>query len=279
MGSTPPIGRRSCVAAVPRGVAGPLLLAALLAVAVGGCSGAIVGHRPSAADAPSGSAPVSAHDARRTVRVPCADAVRVSIIGDSYTSGSLVGGNGPANWTEVARQLLAADGYPVDLAVLGLSGSGYVRVGGTGMTFTDAIPGAVTDQTQLVVVFGSINDGSSAPAAVASSAALALAADRSSCAAGARGDHRAAVDRRQSAGESACHPGCGGDDGRGPPGVQLCRPAGGGLVRRRVGSLIGSDGLHPTDAGHRHLAELIAPQDRGCHRHDQWRVLNLTDPT
>jgi len=64
----------------------------------------------------------------------------------------------------VARGLLDADGYPVELAVLGLSGSGYVRVGGTGKTFTDGVTEVVNDMTQLVVVFGSINDGSSAPA-------------------------------------------------------------------------------------------------------------------
>ena len=144
-----------------------LLLAALLAVTVGGCSVATSSSN-SAVDVPSTSVAIST-----TPPVP-RDAVRVSIIGDSYTSGSIVGGNGPANWTEVARQLLAADRYPVDLSVQGLSGSGYVRLGGTGITFTDAILEAVTDQTQLVVVFGSINDGSSAPAAVASSAELAL---------------------------------------------------------------------------------------------------------
>jgi lysophospholipase L1-like esterase len=171
-----------------------------------------------------------------------------------------VGGNGPANWTEVARQLLAADGYPVDLSVLGLSGSGYVRVGGTGMTFTEAITGAVTDQTQLVVVFGSINDGSIGSAEVASSAALALQRiDRAAPQAlvmiigpqwidGNPPANLLAI-RDALATTVAAH-----------PRASFVDPLAEGWFDGAFVSLIGNDGLHPTDAGHRHLAELIAPR-------------------
>jgi len=230
-----------------------LLLAALLAVTVGGCSVATSSSN-SAVDVPSTSVAIST-----TPPVP-RDAVRVSIIGDSYTSGSIVGGNGPANWTEVARQLLAAGGDPVDLSVQGLSGSGYVRLGGTGMTFTDAIPGAVTDQTQLVVVFGSINDGSSAPAAVASSAELALQ----------RIDQAAPqalvviigpqwIDADPPANLLAIRDALATTIGAHPR-VSFVDPLAEGWFAGQWATLIGSDGLHPTDAGHRHLAELITPR-------------------
>ena len=184
----------------------------------------------------------------------------MAIIGDSYTSGSMVGGNGAANWTAVAQGLLAADGYQVDLAVLGLSGSGYVRVGGTGLTFTEGVPKVVSDQTQLVVVFGSLNDGASAPGAVAASAELAL-----------QGIDRAAPSTR------IVIIGPQWIDGDPPANLLAIRDALASTVGRHArltfvdplaegwfagasAALIGNDGLHPTDAGHRHLAELITPR-------------------
>ena len=186
--------------------------------------------------------------------------VTVAIIGDSYTSGSAVGGNGAANWTAVARGLLDADGYPVELAVLGLSGSGYVRVGGTGKTFTDGVAEVVTDLTQLVVVFGSINDGSSAPAEVAASAALALR----------RIDLAAPqaliliigpqwIDGNPPANMLAIRDAVASTVTT-QPRVTFVDPLAEGWFGGASSSLIGSDGLHPTDAGHRHLAELIAPR-------------------
>jgi lysophospholipase L1-like esterase len=182
----------------------------------------------------------------------------VAIIGDSYTSGSAVGGNGAANWTAVARDLLEADGYPVDLAVLGLSGSGYVRAGGTGLTFTEGVPKIVTDRTQLVVIFGSINDGASAPDAVAASAAQALQ-NVDLVAPGVRiviigpqwinGDPPANL--------LAIRDGLASTVG-GRARLTFVDPLAEGWFGDSSAALIGSDGLHPTDAGHRHLAELIA---------------------
>jgi len=238
----------------------------LVAVGVGACSGQS-SESTSAADAPPTSLATStslesstSFATSTTLGTAATDAVRVSIVGDSYTSGSAVGGNGPANWTAVARRLLADDGYPVDLSVLGLSGSGYVRVGGTGTTFTDAIPGAVTDQTQLVVVFGSINDGSSDPAAVASSAELAL--QRIDLAApqalvmiigpqwiDADPPANLLAIRDAVATAVAAH-----------PRASFVDPLAEEWFGGAASSLIGRDGLHPTDAGHRHLAELIAPR-------------------
>jgi lysophospholipase L1-like esterase len=232
----------------------------LLAWIVGGCSGGSgSGSATVAASAPSGASGAGP-DSGAPADGAAAEVVHVAIIGDSYTSGSAIGGNGAANWTSVARDLLAADGYPLDLAVLGLSGSGYVRVGGTGLTFTGGVPTVVTERTQLVVVFGSINDGSSAPAAVAASAAEAMqridraAPDAQILIIGPQwidGDPPASLlaIRDAVASTVATH-----------PRLVFVDPLAEGWFGHESASLIGSDGLHPTDAGHRHLAELIAPR-------------------
>jgi len=184
----------------------------------------------------------------------------VSIIGDSYTSGSAVGGNGAANWTAVARDLLDADGYPVDLAVLGLSGSGYVRVGGTGLTFTDGVRKVVTDRTQLVVIFGSLNDGAMSPGAVAASAAQALR-DVDLAAPSVRiviiGPQW--IDEDPPANLLAVRDALASTVG-GHARLTFVDPLAEGWFGGASCALIGSDGLHPTDEGHRHLAELIAPR-------------------
>ncbi len=243
----------------PRRGAIALIFVALIVVGLaGGCFGA-----------PSGSTVPLASSAAVATRAPDSGSpavhgapatVKVAIIGDSYTSGSTVGGNGAANWTAVARQLLAAGGYPVDLEVLGLSGSGYVRVGGTGLTFTDGVPRVVTDLTQLVVIFGSLNDGSSVPGAVSASAARAL-----------QGIDLAAP------GAQIVIIGPQWIDGDPPANLLAIRdavvstvstharltfvdPLADGWFGGESAALIGSDGLHPTDEGHRHLAELIAPR-------------------
>jgi lysophospholipase L1-like esterase len=242
-------------------IASGVFVVALLALVISGCSGGTSG---STAALPSSAVESTAADSVRSPSGTTADAVTVAIVGDSYTSGSAVGGNGAANWTAVARGLLDADGYPVELAVLGLSGSGYVRVGGTGKTFTDGVTEVVNDTTQLVVVFGSINDGSSAPAEVAKSAALALrridnaAPQAEIIIIGPQwidGDPPANMLAIRDAVASAAtiH-----------PRVTFVDPLAEGWFGGASSSLIGSDGLHPTDAGHRHLAELIAPRIAGA---------------
>jgi lysophospholipase L1-like esterase len=178
-------------------------------------------------------------------------ATRVLVVGDSYTAGTPIGGLGPAGWAHLVADDL---GITVDVAAAG--GSGYVAKGPTGHTFTDLVSAAGTGY-DAVVFFGSRNDPG----------------DRTAVQTGA---NRAFIAAR------AATP-----DGKllvvGPPWVNAKPPASIQAVRVAVQNaataagatfvdpldrgwfydrpeLIGSDGVHPTDAGHRYLADLIGPE-------------------
>lgn len=86
---------------------------------------------------------------------------RVLIIGDSYTAGSNEGGRDEANWTEIVGTLVDAE-VPVDYESLGLGGSGYIAKGTSGKTFLDGAKQIVHPNTDVVVIFGSLNDAENA---------------------------------------------------------------------------------------------------------------------
>ncbi|MET0865609.1 MAG: SGNH/GDSL hydrolase family protein [Nakamurella sp.] len=189
---------------------------------------------------------------------PAAGQVSIVIIGDSYTSGAAQGGNGARNWTALAENALLAAGYPVDLTVLGLSGSGYVRIGSTGMTFGDGVDAVVDPQTQLVMIFGSVNDGISDPVSVADAARRAL--DRLAILAPAAeivivGPQW--VDDTPPAGllaiRDALSAAVTAADAR------FIDPLAAGWFSGAATAMIGDDGLHPTDTGHVYLADLLTP--------------------
>ena len=87
--------------------------------------------------------------------------IRVSIIGDSYTSGSNQGGNADANWVRVLGLKLENE-RRIRLAtqLLAVGGSGYTRpgAGDDKSTFVDRAA-RVDPDSDLVVFFGSRNDG------------------------------------------------------------------------------------------------------------------------
>ncbi|VEI50353.1 SGNH/GDSL hydrolase family protein [Kocuria rosea] len=94
----------------------------------------------------------------RPVVAPSLQREHISIIGDSFTGGSDEGGNGRANWTEQIRPLLRDDSHITGLTVVGLGGSGYVSKAFTGRAFKDAVEESVTEDSDVVLIFGSIND-------------------------------------------------------------------------------------------------------------------------
>lgn len=175
----------------------------------------------------------------------------VTIIGDSYTGGSDMGGNKGANW--VARVQLTMDGK-ASLANQGIGGTGYAT---DGNSFGSRVKPYVGPNTDLVVFFGSRNDLGSEPGAVGAAARSAYAAVKADAP-----EAKLLV--------------------VGPPWVDRDVPANLYAIRdairieaEAVGAvfvdpitegwffnnpeMIGSDDVHPTDAGHAYIADRIGP--------------------
>lgn len=183
--------------------------------------------------------------------------VHVAVIGDSYTTGSNEGGNGPSSWTEQAWKLLGQRGINVVADIAAEGGAGYAQPGNRGSIFSDLTARAVQRNDALVVFFGSRNDQPANPAEFPARAAGALHLARF-----AAPEARVLVIGPPWPSSTP------------PPAVLAIRNA----LRAQataigatfvdpiaedwfVGrpSLIGHDGVHPTDAGHTYMAEKIAP--------------------
>ena len=181
----------------------------------------------------------------------------IAVIGDSYTTGSDQGGRGPSGWAPQVWQMLARQGWSIAPDVAAEGGAGYGVRGNRGSVFGDLTARAVQPDDALVVFFGSRNDQRIDPQALATTAHDAFALAR-----------RTAPNARLLV--------------IGPPwptadvpGVVLqirdvlytqARLAGAAFMDPLTArwffdtpNLIGTDGVHPTDAGHAYLAQLIAP--------------------
>ncbi|VXB28814.1 SGNH/GDSL hydrolase family protein [Nocardioides sp. AX2bis] len=105
------------------------------------------------------------------------DAIQVAVLGDGYTTGSPLGGEGEKSWTAVLGK--RADTEVTPYAV---TGSGYVA-GPPGTTYVDRAEELVADWTgagaggpeDAVVVMGSRSDAATDPAAVEAAARRTLA--------------------------------------------------------------------------------------------------------
>ncbi len=182
---------------------------------------------------------------------------RIAVIGDSYTTGTDEGGQGPRSWTTQAWQLLGGQGVKIDADVAAEGGAGYGIRGNRGNVFEDLTVRAVNRDDVLVVFFGSRNDQpvdlQKYPIMVNETFQIARRV-----APGAKflviGPPWPTADpplevlalrdnlRAQAARANA---------------VFIDPIAEGWFVGRP--DLIGPDGVHPTDEGHRYMAEKIAP--------------------
>ena len=181
----------------------------------------------------------------------------VAVVGDSYTTGTDEGGQGPNAWTARACQTLAQRGMQIGADVAAEGQAGYAVPGDHGSIFEDLTARAVKPADALVVFFGSRNDQGVDPGLVAEKARAAFLLAR-----------RFAPTARFLV--------------IGPPWPTADVPASVLQVRdvirsqaRAVGAafvdpiddrwfvdrpdLIGVDGVHPNDAGHQYLADKIAP--------------------
>jgi lysophospholipase L1-like esterase len=198
------------------------------------------------------AAPASAVPSNRDVTTH-----RVAIVGDSYTNGTEHGGLGAQAWPVRAWHTLARRGVPVVTDVAAEGRAGYDTVGNRGSFFRDLVVRAVRPDDTLVVLYGSRNDREVPPdqltravrdtlllvRRIAPTARLLVigtpwpTADVPTDIIGIR-DVLAAQARAA--------------------GATFVDPI---ALRWFVDQpwLIGTDGVHPTDAGHAYMAEKIAP--------------------
>lgn len=181
----------------------------------------------------------------------------IAVIGDSYTTGTNEGGNGPRSWTEQAWKLLGYRGIDIKADVAAEGGAGYGQPGNRGSVFQDLTARAVRRSDVLVVFFGSRNDQPVNPARFPEMAAGTFqlarfaAPDAKVLVIGpawpTATPPQAVLTIRNSLRAQAA-----------AAGATFIDPIDAGWFVGRP-DLIGHDGVHPTDAGHIYLAEKIAP--------------------
>jgi lysophospholipase L1-like esterase len=182
---------------------------------------------------------------------------RVAVIGDSYTTGGDLGGLGPKGWTARAWGELAARRIPITADVGAEGGAGYGTRGNRGSLFEDLTARTVRPDDVLVVFFGSRNDQGIDPVQVSVLAygtfqlARRIAPSATFLIIGPpwpTPDPPAAVVRIRDALQYQAK----------IAGATFVDPI---AERWFVGmpELIGADGVHPTDAGHKYMADKIAP--------------------
>ncbi len=233
-----------------------VVVVGVLAVAVG-LSFAGGRGQPSAAEVRRLEAAAAERREADATASDTAEPARVLVIGDSYTSGYDGSGIGSAGWARLAERDLRADGGRLHLDVAAAGGSGYVAAGPSGNTFADLAEQAAPGY-DLAVFFGSRNDtadGSEVEAAAgaAYAAVQATSPDVRLLVIGppwVDSDPPDDVLESRDALAAASR----------AVGATFVDPLEEGWFGGDAGSLIGSDGVHPTDEGYRYMADLIVPR-------------------
>jgi lysophospholipase L1-like esterase len=237
-------------------------------------------------EAPPPSAPTRTGTVRAALR-QAVDAPRprpvAVFLGDSYTSGYNGAGLGRAGWPAIVS---AALGFrPLNRAV---PGTGFINPGWTAQPIRTRIAGAVRAHPRLVILAGGHNDRRFATAATSGAADLVIA-------------------RLRRAFPDAVLVVIGPIWSNGDPPLSLLRlrdhlrrtsaavgaifidPLGAGWFAGSARRLIGPDDIHPTNAGHRHIAHLVlrairadprfpAPTDRPAAASPATRTTAATTP-
>jgi lysophospholipase L1-like esterase len=176
----------------------------------------------------------------------------LAVYGDGYSSGSALGGQGPAGWPALLAGRLDAG-----LQLAAVAQSGYAAAGVSGQDFADQVSATPVPNATITIVFGSRNDLGEPVSAVAQGAAETLdlieaTAPNSAVIvvgpawsdADVPADLLAYRDAVAAAAESA--------------GATFVDPITEGWFTEPDG-LIATDGISPTDAGHRFIADALAP--------------------
>ncbi|WP_311053610.1 SGNH/GDSL hydrolase family protein [Rhodococcus qingshengii] len=180
--------------------------------------------------------------------------VPVFLIGDSYTGGSDQGGNDGKGWPRLVNRNLLDSGVGINIMDTAVGGAGYVAPAPKGETFRQ-LAGNITSDAKAVVVFGSRNDGGRNVSAAANELFAdikAKAPDATLLVIGPPWINENVPApilsiRDQLRTEAAA------------VGATFVDPVAEGWFFGDKASLIGADGVHPTDEGHIYMAELIQP--------------------
>ncbi|MEE6135404.1 GDSL lipase [Mycobacterium sp. 050128] len=181
----------------------------------------------------------------------------IAVVGDSYTTGTDEGGLGPNAWTAVAWQTLTKRGLQIDADVAAEGRAGYAVPGDHGSIFEDLTARSVKADDVLVVFFGSRNDQGTDPGMLAGRArdtfqvARILAPTARFLVIGPpwpTADVPESVLQIRDVLNSEAR----------AAGAAFVDPIGAHWFVDRP-DLIGPDGVHPNDAGHRYMADKIAP--------------------
>ncbi|WP_146363578.1 SGNH/GDSL hydrolase family protein [Arthrobacter yangruifuii] len=184
--------------------------------------------------------------------------VKIDVLGDSYTAGSVEGGRGAANWTRLVGTRFTDRGDTVELNVMAQPGSGYIARGNAGLHFREIVTLRLREDADVVLVFGSRNDGVQTDDAMYT-AAKSLYADIRDRAPSARiiavgpaWGEESAPDFIRANNEAMARAASEED-------VRYVDAIAAGWFAGDSTGLISEDGIHPTDAGHDYLAGKIFP--------------------
>ncbi|MGY1769917.1 SGNH/GDSL hydrolase family protein [Blastococcus sp. SYSU D00813] len=199
---------------------------------------------PSAGEAAPSSAPATATTVETTPVL--------AVYGDGYSTGSVLGGQGASGWPALLAGELGAE-----LRMGAVSQSGYAALGVSGGDFADQVTATPVPDATVTIVFGSRNDLGEAVSSVAAGAAETLELVRTSAPdtaivvvgpawsdADVPADLLAHRDAVAAAAASA--------------GATFVDPIASGWFGEPEG-LIATDGISPTDAGHRFIADALVP--------------------
>ena len=198
----------------------------------------------SASPAPSAAAPQAT-----SPTVP-----NIDVIGDSYVGGSDEGGYGDANWTKIVGSRFYSESRPVDMNVTAVPGAGYITRGPDKATFAEAATSNLRSSADLVLVFGSRNDGKQDTATMTAAANDLFAKIR----------ERAPHAKLLVVGPAWVNENVPDNiiantrvmsDVAGAAGADFISPLNERWFFGADAKLIGADGVHPTDAGHQYMAE------------------------
>jgi lysophospholipase L1-like esterase len=184
--------------------------------------------------------------------------VRVVFLGDSYTGGSAMGGNGPHGYPALLSKPL---GWDYMLQAVG--GSGFLSMG-QGQAFGVRVENVLSSHPDVIVVQGGHNDDQFSSTATLKASRAVLARLRQGAPAAkivvlgpiwpsstVPATERAIdVGLKQQAGDF---------------GAVFVDPIVDGWFDGAYQRFIGTDGTHPTDAGHERIAELLLPVFRSLH--------------
>jgi len=180
----------------------------------------------------------------------------VVVVSDSITGGSAIGGVGPDGWPEIVWARLRAGGITTIPEVSGEGGSGYVQRGPRGTVFGEEAARLIGAEDSVIVFFGSRNDVAKPISAIAAAQHEAFADARRVAPTAvlivigpispdpARHDSVLKIRDTLHQQASEAH-------------AVWVDPIAEGWLS--TPGAIGSDGRHPTNAGHRELADRIAP--------------------